>query len=157
MSCVESASIVALVNGWPLSLFTPTHSLRKGDSLSPFLFLFCTEGLSSLLRQAEVRRAFCHVKISIHSPQISHLLFTDDTKLFIHEKQNVVRELLSVLYLYEAASGQKVNLRKSSMFFSPGISQERHRELSQLLGTSKCPTYDRYIGFLWSLGWRKVV
>lgn len=49
-----------------------------------------------------------------------------------------------------------MNLRKSSVFFSLGITQGRGREISQLLGTSKCLTSNCYLGFP-LLGRRKVV
>lgn len=54
---------------------------------------------------------------------ISHLLFADVTILFVHDNPNSMRELLRILSVYEAPSGQQVNL--SSVFFSPGISQGR--------------------------------
>lgn len=108
--------------------------------------------MSSLLRQTEGRGALCGIRILVHSLRISHLLFTDNTILFIHDKPNVVCELLSVLRLYEAASGQKVNLAKVKHVFQFSISRERCRELSQLLGTFKCLTSDRYLGFWWLLG-----
>lgn len=55
MSCVTSVTYSALVNGKPGLLVTPTRGLRQGNPLSPYIFLLCAEGLSSMLNQVERR------------------------------------------------------------------------------------------------------
>ena len=45
--CIASYSI--LINGEPHSLVKPTLGIKQGDPLSPYLFLFCGEGLSAML------------------------------------------------------------------------------------------------------------
>ena len=52
MVCVTIVSYSLLVNGEPKGLIHPSRGIRQGDSLSPFLFLLCTEGLHSLILQA---------------------------------------------------------------------------------------------------------
>ncbi|KAH1097956.1 hypothetical protein J1N35_014877 [Gossypium stocksii] len=53
MQCVSTASYSISINGERGSLFKPERSLRQGDSLSPYLFLICSGGLSSLMRLAK--------------------------------------------------------------------------------------------------------
>jgi hypothetical protein len=50
MKCVMSVSLTVLFNGERLQEFEPTRSIRQGDPISPYLFLLCAEGFSSVLK-----------------------------------------------------------------------------------------------------------
>jgi len=52
METVRIASYSVMINGEPRGHITPTRGIKQGDPLSPYLFLLCAEGLSSLIRQA---------------------------------------------------------------------------------------------------------
>ena len=52
MECITNASYSVLINGEPHGDITPTRGLRQGDSLSPYLFLMCTEWLNGLIKKA---------------------------------------------------------------------------------------------------------
>ncbi|KAH0992426.1 hypothetical protein GBA52_003909, partial [Prunus armeniaca] len=53
MDCVRTVSYLVQVMGQPTGKIVPTRGLRQGDPLSPYLFLFCAEGLSALLTKAQ--------------------------------------------------------------------------------------------------------
>lgn len=82
MQCVTMISYIVIIDeiGGPFS--KPTRGLRQGDPLSPFLFLICNEGLSSLMRLAIWDGLLRGAKASQSGPQISHLLVADDCILF---------------------------------------------------------------------------
>ena len=52
MQCVNSVTYSIKINGTPRGHITPTRGLRQGDLISPFLFLFCVEGLSAMIRKS---------------------------------------------------------------------------------------------------------
>lgn len=98
--------------------FKSEQGLRQGDSLSPFLFLICNEGLSSLLRLSVRNDLLKGIKASRHNSLISHLLFSDDNILFEEASLQCARVLKDLLKEYEWLSGQCVNFDKSTVFFS---------------------------------------
>ena len=59
-----------------------SKGLRQGDLLSPYLFLLCAEGFTSLLQKAEMESNIHGVSICRSALKISHLLFVDDSLLF---------------------------------------------------------------------------
>lgn len=78
MHRVSSISYSVSINGKLGRLFKPSRGLRQRDPLSPFLFLICSEGLSSLLRMTTREGSIKGVRASRNEPQISHLLFAND-------------------------------------------------------------------------------
>ena len=53
MMCLSTVSYSILLNGVQSGNFTVSKGIRQGDPLSPYIFLLCAEGLSSLLKEFE--------------------------------------------------------------------------------------------------------
>ena len=71
--CTDTYSV--LINGEPKGFVTPIRGIKQGDSLSPYLFLFCVEGLSTMLRKAKEARHLQSVLSSNGGVRLSHRCF----------------------------------------------------------------------------------
>lgn len=83
MKCVTSVTFSVRVNGSFSSSFTPSRGIRQGDPISPYLFLLCAEGLTCMLKNSGPAYISRGVRVSRHAPWISHLLFADDSLIFM--------------------------------------------------------------------------
>ncbi|SPT19336.1 unnamed protein product [Triticum aestivum] len=77
-----SITLIPKVNGELLPYFTPSRGFRQGDPVSPFLFLLCAEGFSSLLKYYSGVTIDRGLRVSYRSPWVTHLLFADDSLIF---------------------------------------------------------------------------
>ncbi|KAL0442468.1 UNVERIFIED_CONTAM: putative mitochondrial protein [Sesamum latifolium] len=134
MLCVSSISYSFILSGVQFGSITPQRGLRQGDPLSPYLFLLCTEALSSLFRAAEMRGIVPGVSICRGAPRISHLLFADDTMVFCPADLTTVQHVRHLLETYKLASGQEINLQKSSAAFSSNTPLDVQQRLAEVLG-----------------------
>lgn len=97
MNYMSTVSYQVVANGSIGKTFNPKRGLRQGDPLSPFLFLICGEGLSSLMRIASNKGVIKGVKASRSGPQVTHLLFADDCILLGEASRKgatTIREIL---------------------------------------------------------------
>ncbi|XP_071727512.1 uncharacterized protein [Rutidosis leptorrhynchoides] len=79
LPCLNSASISILVNRSPTNKFKLERGVRKGDPLSPFLFILAAEGLNLLVKSAVRNKMYNGVEIGRDKIPISHLQYADDT------------------------------------------------------------------------------
>ncbi|XP_040956169.1 uncharacterized protein [Gossypium hirsutum] len=155
LNCVSSVSYSVCFNENMGKTFLPSRGLRQGDPLSPFLFLICGEGLSSLMRLAQEENILKGVKASRRGPAISHLLFADDCILFVEATDRGSYSLKQTLQEYETSSGQRVNFEKSSVFFNSNTKENERRAVSQILGVRRANDFERYLGLPSMVGKRK--
>ncbi|XP_050217491.1 uncharacterized protein LOC126668328 [Mercurialis annua] len=128
-----------------MAFITPSRGLRQDDPLSPFLFILCAECFSLLLVQAEANNEIAGVQIDRSSPRISHLLSAGDSLLFFKASQEEATRVQFVLNLLYKASGQLVNIEKSSIFFSRNTPPYIRSQIAGLLSVIKVGGQDKYL------------
>ena len=146
MQCVSTVTYSILLNEEPKGFIRPSRGLRQGDPLSPFLFLFCAEGLNALLSRAADNREIRGLYLCRNGPKITHLFFVDDCLLFCRSNKEECQKIQQILDWYEAASGQLVNKNKTTLFFSRNTAEEVQQEIKELLGVPTIKHYEKYLG-----------
>ncbi|KAA3479291.1 reverse transcriptase [Gossypium australe] len=135
MRCVSSVTYSVCLNGEDIECFSPSRGLRQGDPFSPYLFLICAEGFSTLLEDAKQRGYDC-------------ILFGDAT----HEGATTVR---AIIQEYEMCAGQKVNYDKSLVYFGANVNEGTKDEITNLLGVRMATNPEKYLGLPMMVGRRK--
>lgn len=118
-----------LLNGILICIFKSSRGIRQGDPLSPYLFILCVEGFSTILWEAQESGALWGFHIGNDPSIFSHLLFYDDSLLFSWAYLAQATKLRDIFYLYEACSGQTINFEKSNFFFSKGAPSTLKEEI----------------------------
>jgi hypothetical protein len=117
LECARIVTYAILINGRPVGNIKPTRGIQQGDTLSPYLFILCAEGLSSLLAAAKRTGAITGVPTSTNGPKLNQLFFADDRLLFCKTNSLEWRRVIKILEKYEVALGQKINMEKKLPFF----------------------------------------
>ena len=74
MGCVTISYFSILINGTPYGNISPSRGLRQRDPLSPYLFLLCIEGFTSLLQKAKMEGQIKGVSVRRRAPRITNFL-----------------------------------------------------------------------------------
>ena len=146
MNCVRISSMSVLWNGEKLESFKPTRGVRQGDPMSSYLFVMCIEQLSRMFKQLVRQGRWKPIPISSNGPMISHLMFADDMVLFAEASVEQLDLILSCLDDFAKASGQKVNLAKSSLYLSPFVDSDLASLLSSRSGIPLTADLGKYLG-----------
>lgn len=77
---------------------------------------------------------------------ISHLFFADDSLMFLKAKEEEAAAVIDALQRYERASGQLINLDKSSVVFSPNTQRREAETMRRRLGIGGNKRIQMYLG-----------
>ncbi|XP_062102834.1 uncharacterized protein LOC133812999 [Humulus lupulus] len=157
MKCVSSVSYKIAIEGQELGPIVPTRGLRQGDPLSPYLFIFCAEGFFALISKFVGEGRLTGCKVARAAPVISHMLFADDSYLFCKASMEEAVHVKELLHSYQVASGQQINLAKSSVFFSTNTRIETRQDICTELHIPEAGPYSMYLGLPNTLGRNKSV
>ena len=146
MQCVSTVTYSIKINGIPKGNIILSRGIHQGDPLSPYLFLLCAEGLSSLIKSSVATGTLEGVAICRNSPKLSHLFFADDSLIFCKASLSECDALQHILLVYEQASGQQLNKAKTSLFFSRNTPEDIQKEIKHRFGAQVIKQHEKYLG-----------
>lgn len=137
MSYVTTVRYTVRFNGVLLDTFLP---------LSPYLFLFIPDGLSKVLQQGVTDRALEGLRVCLQAPEITSLLFADDSLLFFRASLNQTRWVKEALNRYCRAIGQLINFDKCSILCNENQGEEAKDMLKRELNVRTVSFEAKYLG-----------
>lgn len=145
MLSITTLTYSCLPNGKQFGALQPARGLRQGDPLLPYLFICCAEVFIRMVEAAVAQGRLHGIRVA---PIISNLCFADDTVLFCQASvaEAEAEEVVRILEKYAQASGQLINLEKSSMVFSPGTPSELRLAIQGVLGIQVVDKFEKYLG-----------
>ncbi|KAF7835731.1 reverse transcriptase [Senna tora] len=112
---------------------------------------FDLDVLSAMLNQATREGLICGIKLARACPSLTHCFFADDSLLFLNASKGDCEVVAGILKAYCEASGQDMNLDKSSLFYSRNTPDCVKGDICNTLGIVESSNPGRYLGLptLW--------
>jgi hypothetical protein len=92
-----------------------------GDPIFPYLFLFCVEGFSALLKEAQENNLLRGVQFGAEGPHITHLLFADDSVVFLEATNGSLQKLRGFFMIMRRAQVSKLTCRSQLFSLALGV------------------------------------
>jgi hypothetical protein len=86
------------------------------------------------------------IKIAPKAPEITHLLFADDSLLFCRANEDESNQIKAIISTYQQASSQLVNYNKSEIIFSKKVTQASKSTILNILLMPMVDHFARYLG-----------
>ncbi|XP_021986620.1 uncharacterized protein LOC110883073 [Helianthus annuus] len=102
---ISSARASVLVNGATTFEFKCDKGMRKGDPISPFLFVIVMEALSCMIRKAISLGIVKGVVLPNDGPLVSHMFYADDAIIIGEWSSDNIQNLVRILKCFHACSG----------------------------------------------------
>ena len=144
MMCISSVRYSILHAGHETQTFQASRGLRQGCPLSPYLFIICSEGFSALLHYYEGRGLIHGYKVE----ELKFFLIYFLQMTVIYFKANLLesQHVKTSIELYERASGQILNFKKSSVSFSANTDNLSRQGICNMLGVQETEAQGKYLG-----------
>ncbi|XP_068319680.1 uncharacterized protein [Pyrus communis] len=92
------------------------------------------------------QHALFGVQLNLYGHTISHIFFADDTLMFLKADKENCHNLMKLIEIYFEASGQQVNLQKSSVFFGSNVPAGLSEEFGAVLRMPIVDNPGTYLG-----------
>lgn len=108
--------------------------------------MLCLERLCHQIDRAVGSKEWKPITLSRGGPRISHICFADDLILFAEASVSQVRVIRRVLEIFCMASGQKISLQKSKIYFSNNVTRDLENRISEASGIKSTKDLGKYLG-----------
>ncbi|XP_037491748.1 uncharacterized protein LOC119369495 [Jatropha curcas] len=137
--------------------FNPAFYQSHWDIVGPAICAACIYFLEQRCFPANLNNTLLVLipKKARGAPMIHHLFFADDSLLVFRADVMEASMVKQVIATYAQASGQHINLRKSSACFSKNVSADLRGELCSVLGVEETPNLGIYLGLPTRVGINK--
>lgn len=146
LRCITTVKYKIKLNGNLTSEFTPSRDIQQGDPLSPYIYVICAQGFSSLLNGLCAQKLIKGLRMANRGPIISHLFFGNDSLILFKADPYSCLNVKEAITTYEDASGQLINFDKSALTFSPNTLHLNQTRVKQILGIKESKGHNLYLG-----------
>ncbi|KAG8498575.1 hypothetical protein CXB51_004822 [Gossypium anomalum] len=146
LNCVTSVSYFVVINGKQGDCFRPSRGFCQGDPLSPYLYLICREGFSSLLKRSCNEGTFRGIKASRGGPLLAHLFIANDSFIFGQTTVESVCTIGRIIDEFASCLDQCINYETSTIFFNSNTSENTKAMVVRELGLQIIFCLDKYLG-----------
>ena len=109
-------------NGFMSESFSLRRGCRRGDPISPYLFVLAAEILGKMIRKNQ------HIQgININNKYFKLSQYADDTQIFLDGSELSLRETLNTLNQFYNMSGLKINIEKTRAIWIGALSNSHTR------------------------------
>ncbi|XP_075101661.1 uncharacterized protein LOC142177098 [Nicotiana tabacum] len=144
MTHVFTVSYSLFINGGLTPIFQAKKGLRKGDPMSPYLFVLAMEYLNMSLKQLRHNLDFnYHSRCA--SKELVHICFVDDLLMCCRADKVSIQLMLQAFHHFSTVSGLRANLEKSS-FYVASVSPEFKIQIIQDMHFSIGEMPFKYLG-----------
>lgn len=106
------------------------------------------ERLCHLIEVVVAEKKWKPIKLFCGGPQLLHVCFADDLILFAEASVVQIRVIRRILEQFCVASGQKVSLEKSKIYFLENLSREMEKLISDESEIGATKNLGKYLGML---------
>lgn len=144
MICIFTPSFSLSINEGLNGFFKGKKGLRRGDFVSPLVFVPVMEYFTRLLKKMSQRNSF-HYHYNCAQLKLTHLMSTDDLMLFCKGDVQSVSLLVRSLNTFAQASGLHLNQDKFVVYFG-NVPKEILGRILQVSGSQRGVFSFRYLG-----------